>query len=441
VGGCSLDAFERLVAEAGVDDDALDLIESLCDKSLLVRADISNVPRYRMSNPIRQFCQEYLDSTNTGSAARLAHLQIYRELSRRAGEALNSGDRTIQLASLRADHDNLVSAILYARDSGDRATALSMALSLHTFWEETGNLAEASELIKSLIADDLADPLSFRGAGVLLAYAPMCGNMPYAQELADRLAPAFDLDLPPRIYGQLRFTLAFLYAASGQFERSQTLYEEAGRRLVGADDNFARQSLLSAATMLVWTGRLDEASALLDEADRVPPPRQTWYDDLAATKRALIEVLSGSGAVSEVVEPAQRVAEDGLQFRLLLAAVDAATAAFAANDLDEADQWWRQILAIGLDMGHVWAAIYAVEFAAWSAAERGDDDAATVLWGCVERAARELGYAYWPWMVSHGGELRVRVAARDGDAFERGLELGASRSLHDVAEELRTKAP
>ncbi|MGH3578029.1 MAG: hypothetical protein ACRDU0_10790, partial [Mycobacterium sp.] len=429
----SLEAFEE-VAGAVTDQDGIDLIESLCDKSLILPSDFAGTTRYRLLNPIRQFAAEQLEGLGCREEAELAHMTHFRSLSATAGSALTSGER--QVAAFQADHDNLVASITRAIERGARGDALMMALGLHTYWEETGNLADASKLILSALDPGLAEPLSFQGACVLLAYAPMCGNLTHAFELADRLAPALEDDLPPKPYGRVRFALAFLHLARAELAPAVDLWSDAGRHLVGIDDHFARNALYNAAWASTYDLRFDQATSLLDEAFAIAPPRQRWFDDLAGVHRSLISITRGAGTLDELVEAAGAVDDHGLRYRLMLAAMDTTLGAFLLGAEEIAEGWWRRLLQASLDMGHVWSALYSVEFAAWSAVAAGDDLAASVRWGCVHDVASERGYGL-PGLIGQEHDRRMAtVSARDPGALVEGLELGSERNLHELVEDL-----
>jgi len=439
--GCSMEAFEHLSEAADPDEDGLTLLESLCDKSLLTAEHRGDLVRYRLAAPIRQFAARQLDERGERDDAELAHITYFRALGHATDAEISGKPARVLLAERKADNDNFVVCINRAAARGDRSNALLTAIGLHTYWEETGSLAQASEIIESVVGDDLTDPMTFRGVGILLAYAPMCGNMRRAIELGDALTPALDQPLPPKLAGQLRFTLGFLHSSRGNLVAAADLWAEAGEMLVGVDDQLARQALFNAGHSSTHAGRWDEARRFLDQAATVPPPVQGWFPDLTRVTRALLDIYTGAGGVDELLAGAKALDSWGLQFRLMLASVDAATGLFRAGSPVEAEQWWRRLLDIGQEMGNVWAALMSLEFAAWSEVARGDDQRAAEIWGCIDRFALDRGYGWWDLIAAGGAERRALVTSRSPAVFEEATRQGSTRTLHEETEAVLRTAP
>lgn len=441
VGGFSLEAFEHLAEAAGASADGLDILESLCDKSLVTPELRTDVIRYRLAAPIREFAATRLDRLGERPDAEGAHLSFFAELGSRSEAAISGELQPAELSALKAENENFVAAIHRAAAGGDADRALVLALGLHAFWEETGNLPEASQLIESLVGDDLSDPMTFRGIAVLLAYAPMCGNLRQAVELADALTPALERELTPRQAGQLRYTLAFVHSARGDLEAASDLWAEAGRMLVGVDNPFARHALFNAGHSSTHAGRFDDARRYLEEATAVPPPVQGWFPDLVRVNRALIDIYTGRGGADELVAGALAVDSRGLRFRMMLATIDTALGLHRAGLTGAAEPWWRRLLDIGLEMGNMWTALVGLEFAAWTSAGSGDDARAAEIWACVDRTAADRWYGWWDLIEQEGAAQRKLVEGRSPDAFEAGADRGRGRALNDIADAVRRAKP
>jgi len=131
----------------------------------------------------------------------------------------------------------------------------------------------------------------------------------------------------------------------------------------------------------------------------------------------------------------------GLRFRLLLAAASGSLAFFSAGDVDAADRWWRRGLELGREMGHLWACWVTLEFAAWSAAVRGDERAAARRWGAVDAFARARGYGHWE-AIRRDRSARIEaVASRDPDAYARAAAEGAAVPLSQIVDEALKPVP
>lgn len=433
VGGFSVEAFEALCVAALGRADGLDLLESLRDKSLFGVDVVGGATRFRLAAPIRQFAAARLDESGRRAEAEMAHLDYFQALGRNTPIEIDERPDQRVVTALAAENENFLGAIRRAAGRGDTSAALKMAIGLHTFWEETGNLAEASEIIESLIGDDLTDPVTFQGLGVLVAYGPMCGNMRRAGELADLLRPALEQPLPPMLAGRLRFTLGFLDSARGDLTAAAGLWADAAAQLDDVDVFLARQALWSAAHSFVYAGRWDDGRSNLDRALALPPPVQGWFPHQERTTRALIDIYTTGDGVDRLVAGVTALDELGLRFRLLLASVDATLGLFRAGRPDAAQRWWRGLLDIGLEAGNLWTTMVALEFAAWTQVEQGDDQRAGELWGCLDAFALERGYGWWELIARGDAERRALVAERSPEALAAGLAAGATRTLHEEA--------
>jgi len=364
----------------------------------------------------------------------------FQELGRNTPVEIDERPDQRVVSALAADNENFLAAIRRASARGDNPAALKMAIGLHTFWEETGNLAEASEIIESLIGDDLTDPVTFQGLGVLVAYGPMCGNMRRAGELAELLRPALDQPIPPMLAGRLRFTLGFLDSARGDLTAAAELWADAAAQLDEVDVFLARQALWSTAHSCTLAGHWELGRSYLDRAAALPPPVQGWFPHQERTTRALIDIYTTGQGVDRLVAGATALDELGLRFRLLLASVDATLGLFRAGLPHAAERWWRRLLDIGLEAGNLWTTMVALEFAAWTQVDHGDDQRAGELWGCLDAFALERGYGWWDLIARGDAERRALVKGRSPEALAAGLAAGATRTLHEEATKVAASA-
>ncbi|MDQ3412679.1 MAG: NB-ARC domain-containing protein [Chloroflexota bacterium] len=149
VGGFTLTAADAVLgtvaaegsgeAEAGYGFDhqtrALDLIESLVDKSLLRRDQATGTgkgaaePRFAMLETVREFALERLDASGELETARQAHASFYLALAERAEPEVVGRDQGLWLGRLDADIDNLRATLgrALAASEGSTATALQLA--------------------------------------------------------------------------------------------------------------------------------------------------------------------------------------------------------------------------------------------------------------------------------------------------------------------------
>ena len=103
-GGWTREAAEEVCSGEGIEqDDVLDILSALVDKSLVVAEawpiSVEGELRYRMLEPIRQYCQERLAESGEADATRDRHAASFLALAEKAGPELR-GPRQV-LCGLR----------------------------------------------------------------------------------------------------------------------------------------------------------------------------------------------------------------------------------------------------------------------------------------------------------------------------------------------------
>ncbi|MET9516559.1 BTAD domain-containing putative transcriptional regulator [Streptomyces sp. NPDC002994] len=161
-GGCDLAAAEALIGP-----DALELLGSLVDKSLVVAApsaDGSNnggmrYMRYRLLETVGEYAAERLDEAGSRPTAERRHLVHFRELARHAEPLLRGREQLAWFGRLEVEYDNLRTALRRAVAARDEHEALCLVHSLGWYWTIRGLRTEARHW--SLAAAELGpDPFA-----------------------------------------------------------------------------------------------------------------------------------------------------------------------------------------------------------------------------------------------------------------------------------------
>jgi predicted ATPase/DNA-binding SARP family transcriptional activator len=134
-GGASLAAVEAVC------DTTDDVLADLVDRSLIE----TDGRRYRMLDTVRLFCAEHLPDDT-----RRAHAEYYLALARRADPHLRRAEQLDWLATLSADHDNLMAALRWSVH-GDPATGYELMAALTAYWWLSGRRGEVSEVALALL--------------------------------------------------------------------------------------------------------------------------------------------------------------------------------------------------------------------------------------------------------------------------------------------------
>ncbi|WP_220449465.1 BTAD domain-containing putative transcriptional regulator [Nonomuraea longispora] len=145
-GGASLEAAERVCADATVaGEQVLELLTALMEKSLLL-ADGEDAPRYRMLDTIREYAAYRLAEAGESEAARSAHLAYFTELAETADPHLRGAEQLEWLSTLQAEHDNLTAALRGAIADGWAEEAMRLASAAGWYYFLSGHRAEGAEL-------------------------------------------------------------------------------------------------------------------------------------------------------------------------------------------------------------------------------------------------------------------------------------------------------
>jgi non-specific serine/threonine protein kinase len=134
-GGFTLEAAEAVCADEGIEqEDVLDLLSRLVDKSLVLVAVQDDEARYRLLETIRQYGRERLDELSEEQTIRRQHAHFFLEFAERVEPMINGKDRGFWLDRLDAEHDNLRATLAWSREEGEEEVGLRLAGSLSWFW-------------------------------------------------------------------------------------------------------------------------------------------------------------------------------------------------------------------------------------------------------------------------------------------------------------------
>lgn len=130
-GGCGLAAVEAVCG-----DDALHVLGSLVDKSLVVAAPSgAGEMRYRLLETVGEYAAERLDEAGDRPDAERRHLVHYRELARLADPELRGHGQLAAIDLLVREYENVRTALRRAVAAGDEQEALILVHSLAWFWQ------------------------------------------------------------------------------------------------------------------------------------------------------------------------------------------------------------------------------------------------------------------------------------------------------------------
>lgn len=175
-GGMSLEAVEDVCATAPLGAEAvLDLMTHLVDKSLVLPMEgRGGDARYRLLEPLRQYSRERLLASGEDPLLAERHRAYFTQQAERAEPELEGPDQVIWLRHLEDDHDNYLSAIRSALDSGDPDRGLRLTGSIWRFWWVRGYMSEARIRLESVLGMPGAGRKDALRARALVGAGRMC---------------------------------------------------------------------------------------------------------------------------------------------------------------------------------------------------------------------------------------------------------------------------
>jgi len=133
-------------AVAAVCDADEDVLADLVDKSIV---DTEGT-RYRMLAVVRLFCADRLTESSTAAEVRRRHAEYHLDLARRADPHLRRAEQLDWLATLAAEHDNLMAALRWAAVA-DRPLAMRLVAALGAYWWLSGRRSTAGATAAALL--------------------------------------------------------------------------------------------------------------------------------------------------------------------------------------------------------------------------------------------------------------------------------------------------
>ena len=421
--------------------DALELVQSLIDQSLLTVVEARGSVRYRMLETVREFGRMQLVGAGEDTAARQAHLAWARRYaSAHAGELFSQG----QVAAVHAiadEENNLADALRAAVAIPDPVTTVDLTAALAGFWTVRG---ENTRVIAVAGAVDAAlegwDPAPDEVDGAVTAAAVTAMNT-----LMGEIAAAPNCLAILKKYGRgtsdarARGMVAVL-AAMDPKDTPGTL-----QRLREIDPAHGHDRQAAASARLMTAHHLENDGDPERALEEVQAGLALVDDDDGPWIKAMMHSVAGGlnaqlGKRAEAAEHARlaipildqlEARDDGIQARSLLAGN-----AIAEGRFDEAQRLIAEIERLGVESTGFGGAFITGTVRAELALAQGDIDGGLRLYRV---AATELAAITLPGMEPNGLEPWTLFGVAAG-ATAYALH-GTGDEGADLFETLRAKAP
>lgn len=393
--GWDLEPAEAI--DDGTGEVALDLVQSLLEKSIIARSPRSEIVYYRMLDTVRRFGLDAMaDDERDAALSALCDWYLVR-LARLEAEWYGP-DQAYWLAMTRIELPNIRAAVDHCISTGDAARGAVLLISAwRVVWQAHGLMDEFHRRGTQILA--LADPWTVEGC-------------------------------------QLLIKLGALEAARGDRETADRLLERAAELADELDDDFCR----------AWI--IDERATI--RRDREMPVE--WKRALAVA--GSVATLHGRTNLEERIaigeymfghseEAARRrqvlvdrAVRAGDSFETLYLLLISALVAPPQTTPDEVQTMLRQALSLAQNLGEPFILALAEEALAYAAAESGDAVRAATLLGITDFEAGVLGLvrSAFPQSPRYRGKIEAMARAELGDrAFRAAFDSGADMTEHEGA--------
>jgi len=149
-GGWAFDAAQAVCGD-DLDEEVLDLLAHLVDKSLVAVEAETEQARYRLPETIRQYARDKLFESGESEEMRDRHLDFFLLFAETAEPKLRSAEQIEWLNRVEIEHDNLRTALAWSLESGKSDPALQLAGALGFFWQLRG-LSEGNKWLNEALA-------------------------------------------------------------------------------------------------------------------------------------------------------------------------------------------------------------------------------------------------------------------------------------------------
>lgn len=379
-GGCELPAFAAVCCDGGgpaVDE----LIDELVRTSFVTVDFASELTRYRLLEPVRQYAGELLDASDERDDRRLRHARFYGDFAHALEERESETDQVPLDPSLR-EIGNLRVALDWAAEDAERADAgLRLACSMYHVWTGGFHQAEGIARLAGLLGSGGGSPAArsaaARCAGIITSHT---GDIDRAVALCEQ---SLDEAIAAADGDQERFTrriLALLSLERGDLPAARRHLAPAlptpGREL----DRHDSGCLVTKARIDLDAAELDQAAAAAREVLTSAFATATWIGTSARSVLGQVMLERGDHALArswftDSLAVGKRL---GHPDAVLRGHLDLVYTECAAGRLDEADTHFIAATSLRPDTDHIYDLDF-LEAGAELALHRGSPAEAVVL--------------------------------------------------------------
>ncbi len=403
-GGFDLEALEAVACDADLPAASLpDVVDALVAKSVLVRevVEVAGAARFHMLESLKEYGDARLRESGGSEPYVERHRRWYRDRAMTAAREVFGPAQVDWFTALRADHDNLRTALGGpTQDPTDVLASLRMASALKHYWVMVGRFGEGRAWVGRLLGrlpeangDEPVEVAVVRAAGLEVAgrLAVLQGELDVGRPLLEEALAAATAagDVTWRAHALHGLALAAIFW--GEPTHALPLLEEALALHGKGDDPFGVPlALVQLATVQATLGNPDRAMAYAEECIALSEAAsERWCAALARWVEALVQWQLGHGA--------------------------------------RARTYARDVLRLKEPFGDRMGMAMSVEVVAWAEAEAGRAAEAARLLGAVGTALDSIGASLFGHLREDHDRCLERIRDALGEAaFRQALDEGAA---------------
>ncbi|MGY4785938.1 protein kinase domain-containing protein [Rhodococcus opacus] len=403
-GSFELDAAQGVCGEGIEPNDLIDVLESLVDKSILIREQPGAVVRFRMLETLHDYGRDKAQQAGDYLQLRRRHRTWYQRLALDAETDWISPRQLDWIARLDREQPNLREALAFSlSDDEEPESALSFAAALYPFWFSRGLLSEGRHWLDPGLARRTGEKSAVRAKALYLAdgLADMQGDLEAAAARVAEVRVIADATADPLTHAFAALAEVHHALHTGDLPRACTPLE-AGLEVFDAHGDLVAH--LTALLALGW------AYEVHGDTPRV----------LACQER----VLTITEAHGESVYRSHALWAN-------------AVATWRQGDRDRPVRQLEESLRLSRERNDPFVARICLEALAWIAAADGLARHATVLMGAAQALGLMVGSAkvVFPNLLVHHEECeRIARHTLGEGAFEATRREGGSMDFEAAAD-------
>jgi non-specific serine/threonine protein kinase len=399
VGGFTAEAAEFVFGQP----EALTLLSSLVDKSLVIAEMKDKTMRYRLLETIRQFAHEQLVALGKREDLQQRHAAYFLTLAEKAEEAWDTFEERDWLSRLEVERDNLQATIRWAIDQGNAEFAQRFNASLFSYWIYCSRLTEARGWLEA----SLALRASVRTPASIATEAKALNAAGYAA------------------MAQGDYTRAW-----SCFERAVTQYSELG------DKRDIAWSLRGYAYVSMVRGDLAQAQPYIEQSLMLcGEAKDEWGIAWSLYDLGYLKLVQGDLTQAQTLleEALERMQKHGIEYGAVRALLALGIMWRLQNELARAQKLYREALELHSQIHYLGSVADCLEGLAGIVVLRGQPVRAVRLFSAAQAHRKSFGWLRWIHsQATYEQDVALARGQLEQDAWSRAWNEGHAMTLEQA---------